>query len=88
MALRICGDRTRTWGDNCPPRIALFAIEDIGAGFRLLWNKNDSGFDGPFDSSSSESSDEQSVDGVGSEGDTIGDVSPDVLMHDVDTNEL
>lgn len=54
VALRICGDRTRAWGDNCPPRVALFTSEDVDAGFRFRWAKRESGFDG-FDSSSSQS---------------------------------
>lgn len=54
VALRICGDRTRVWGDNCPPRVALFTSEDVDAGFRFRWDKRNSGFDG-FDSSSSQS---------------------------------
>lgn len=46
VGLQICGDPAREWGDNCPPRVALFTAEEVRPGFRPRWAKCDSGFDG------------------------------------------
>lgn len=84
VGLRICGDSAREWGDNCPPRVALFTTEEVLPGFRLRWAKCDSGFDGEFQDLSDASQDAEEPSDSDSE--EVAD-DDDVVMTEADDSE-